>query len=345
MENGAGSASTKGPDPALIADRARSILELQIAGLRRLAPLCGAPSLARAVALFRDCRGRVLVSGVGKSGLVAAKIAASMRSTGTPAVYLHPVDAMHGDVGLIGPDDVGFFLSKSGESRELMDLVPTFKRLGVPIVSLVTRAESALGSLSDLVLDVGPVTEAGPVQEVPTTSTTIFQVVGDMLTLLVLWEKGLTSEDFAFLHPGGVLGRLTTLRVREIMHRGEAVPRVSSDARVRDALVEMIDKRLGMTTVVDAQGRLIGVLTDGDIRRILHRFGSVDDLKILQVMSGNPKTIDGEQLLASAVHRMETNPGGPITALVVVDGEGRPDGVVHLHDCLRLGMRNVAPLA
>jgi arabinose-5-phosphate isomerase len=345
MENGAGGSGSQGSNPTLMRERARSILSAQIAGLERLAPLCDSPALGKAVALFRDCRGRVLVSGVGKSGLVAAKIAASMRSTGTPAVYLHPVDAMHGDVGLIGPEDVGFFLSKSGESRELTDLVPTFKRLGVPIVCLVTRTDSALGSLSDLILDVGPVTEAGPIQEVPTTSTTVFQVVGDMLTLLVLWEKGLTSEDFAFLHPGGVLGRLTTLRVREIMHHGEGLPRVSGNARVRDALVEMIDKRLGMTTVVDEDGRLIGVLTDGDIRRVLFRYGSIDDLKILQVMSGNPKTIDGEQLLASAVHRMETNAGGPITALVVVDPEGRPDGVIHLHDCLRLGIRNGAQLA
>jgi arabinose-5-phosphate isomerase len=345
MENSAGSPGAKGPDPALNRTRARSILEAQITGLQRLEPLCDSPALARAVELFRDCCGRILVSGVGKSGLVAAKIAASMRSTGTPAVYLHPVDAMHGDVGLIGPEDIGFFLSKSGESRELTDLVPTFKRLGVPIVCLVTRAGSTLGGLSDLVLDVGPVTEAGPIQEVPTTSTTVFQVVGDILTLLVLWEKGLTSEDFAFLHPGGVLGRLTTVRVREIMHHGDALPLVSGEARVRDALVEMIDKRLGMTTVVDGDGRLIGVLTDGDIRRVLHRYGSIDDLKILQVMSGNPKTIDGEQLLASAVHRMETNPGGPITALVVVDRDGKPDGVVHLHDCLRLGMRNAGQLA
>lgn len=345
MEIGTSETGPSGSDPALTRERALAILASEIEGLERLKPLCSEPALLEAVALFRDCRGRVLVSGVGKSGLVAAKIAASMRSTGTPAVYLHPVDAMHGDVGLIGPEDIGFFLSKSGESRELLDLVPTFKRLGVSIVSLLTRGDSTLGGLSDLVLNVGPIQEAGPIEEVPTTSTTVFQVVGDMLTLLVLWEKGLTSEDFAFLHPGGVLGRLTTLRVREIMHHGEALPRVDGDAPIREALVEMIDKRLGMTTVVDASGCLIGVLTDGDIRRVLHRYGSIDDLKVLQVMSGRPKTIDGEQLLASAVHRMETNPGGPITSLVVVNSEGRPDGVIHIHDCLRLGMRNVVPLA
>jgi arabinose-5-phosphate isomerase len=328
-----------------IAKRAREVLEAQIRGLSKLSPLCDRPELERAIVLLRDCRGRVLVSGVGKSGIVASKIAASLRSTGTPAVYLHPVDAMHGDLGLVGPADVGLFLSKSGESRELIDLVPTFKQLGVPILSIVTRADSSLAQLSDLVLDVGTIEEAGPIREVPTTSTTVFQVLGDMLTLLVLWEKGLTQEHFAFLHPGGALGRIATLRVRDVMRTGDGVPRIGGDALLRDALVEMIEKRLGITSVIDEAGRLIGILTDGDIRRLLHRFGSVENLKVLQVMTAKPKTIDREELLASAVHRMEMNPGGPITSLLVVDAEGKPDGVIHLHDCLRLGMRVGSSLA
>jgi arabinose-5-phosphate isomerase len=323
----------------LIAKRAREILDSQLRGISKLSALCDRPELERAVALLLGCRGRVVVSGVGKSGIVASKIAASMRSTGTPAVYLHPVDAMHGDLGLMGPADVGFFLSKSGESRELIELVPTFKQLGVPILSLVTRADSSLAHLSDLVLDVGPIEEAGPIQEVPTTSTTVFQVLGDMLTLLLLWEKGLTQEHFAFLHPGGTLGRIATLRVKDVMRTGDAVPRVRGSALLREALAEMIEKRLGMTSVVDESGCLIGILTDGDIRRLLHRFGAVENLKVLQVMTPGPKTIDREELLASAVHRMEANPGGPITALLVVDSDGKPDGVIHLHDCLRLEMR------
>lgn len=325
--------------------RAREVLESQLRGLGRLLPLCDRPEIERAVELLRDCRGRVVVSGVGKSGIVASKVAASLRSTGTPAVYLHPVDAMHGDLGLVGPADVAFFLSKSGESRELLDIVPTFKQLGVPILTLTTRGDCSLAQLSDLVLDVGPIEEAGPVQQVPTTSTTVFQVVGDILTLLVLWEKGLTEEHFAFLHPGGVLGQTATLRVRDVMRTGEAVPVVQGGAPLQEALVVMIDKRLGMTTVVDGEGRLTGILTDGDIRRILHRHGTTAGLKVLQVMTAGPKTIDRDELLAGAVRRMETNPGGPITSLVVVDGEGRPEGVVHLHDCLRLGMRAGAGLA
>ncbi len=345
MEAMPGEPGTAGPDSSLISRRAREILEGEIRGLRGLERLCGSTQLEEAVRMVQGCRGRILVIGVGKSGIVASKIAASMRSTGTPALCLHPVDAVHGDVGLVSGEDIGLFLSKSGESRELLELVPTFKRLGVPILSIVTRGDSSLARLSDLVLDVGPVAEAGPIEEVPTTSTTVFQVLGDILTLLVLWEKGLTREDFAFLHPGGVLGRLTTLRVREVMHSGARVPRVRGDAPVREALVEMIDKRLGMTTVVDDRGRLVGILTDGDIRRMLHRYGAVDQLKVLQVMTKDPKTIGGEQLLASAVHRMETNPGGPITSLVIVDAEGKPDGVLHLHDCLRLGIRGAAELA
>jgi arabinose-5-phosphate isomerase len=318
--------------------RAREILETQIRGIRALERLCDSEELGRAVDWIVACRGRVLVSGVGKSGIVASKFAATLRSTGTPAVCLHPVDAAHGDLGLVGADDLAIFISKSGESRELLELLPTFKQLGVPILSIVSHPGCSLANGSDLVLDVGTIEEAGPIEEVPTTSTTVFQVLGDMLTLLVVTEKGITQEHFASFHPGGSLGRLVNLRVRDVMHTGAALPVVSEDCSLQEALVEMIDKRLGMTTAVDSSGRLTGILTDGDIRRVLHRYGNTEDLKVLQVMSREPKTIEGDQLLASAVHRMETNPGGPITSLIVIDREGKPDGVVHLHDCLRHGM-------
>lgn len=345
METPSGAAGPERPDPGLISHRARSVLDSQIRGIRALEAVCARPELATAVAWLTDCRGRVLVSGVGKSGIVASKVAASMRSTGTPAIYLHPVDAMHGDVGLIGAEDLGFFLSKSGESRELLELVPALQRLGVPIVSIVTRSDSTLARHSDLVLDVGHLEEAGPIPEIPSTSTTVFQVLGDILTLLVVWEKGLTPQEFSFLHPGGVLGQLTARRVGDVMHSGDSVPRVSREISLQEALVEMIDKRLGMTTVTDAGGCLVGILTDGDIRRILHRHGSIEGLKVADVMTGRPKTIHRDQFLASAVHQMETNPGGPITSLVVVDAEGRPDGVVHLHDCLRLGAASTEEVA
>lgn len=345
METPSGTAGSGRPDPGLIGQRARSVLDTQIRGIRGLEAVCDRPELATAVAWFTACRGRILVSGVGKSGIVASKIAASMRSTGTPAIYMHPVEAVHGDVGLIGPEDLGLFLSKSGESRELLELVPALQRLGVPIVSIVTRPDSTLGRHSDLTLDVGHVDEAGPIPEIPSTSTTVFQVLGDILTLLVVWEKGLTPEQFSFLHPGGVLGQLTARRVADVMHSGDAIPMVVRSVSLQEALVEMIDKRLGMTTVVDAEGRLVGILTDGDIRRILHRHGSIEGLKVADVMTGRPKTIRRDQFLAMAVHQMETNPGGPITSLVVVDAEGRPDGVIHLHDCLRLGVHSAEEMA
>lgn len=328
-----------------IVKRARKILDTQICGVRSLESLIERPELASAVEWMCGCRGRILICGVGKSGIVASKFAASLRSTGTQAVYLHPVEAMHGDLGLVGPDDLGLFLSKSGESRELLDLVPVFKRIGVPVISVVSRATSTLAGLSDLVLNLGSIEEAGPIQEVPTTSTTVFQVLGDILTVLVLEEKGITREHFAVLHPAGVLGHIATVRIRDVMRTGEAVPKIQEEATLQEALVEMIDKRLGMTTVVDSAGRLTGILTDGDIRRILHRYGSADGLKVLQVMSQHPKIIDGGELLASAVHQMETSPGGPITSLVVLDEQGRPHGVVHLHDCLRLGMGTDSNLA
>ncbi|MBD3162507.1 MAG: KpsF/GutQ family sugar-phosphate isomerase [Candidatus Eisenbacteria bacterium] len=345
LEAAGGGAGDAGEDVTRLARRAREILSAQVDGVRRLDAICGQPEFEQAVEWIVGCRGRVLISGVGKSGIVASKLAASLRSTGTPAVYLHPVEAMHGDLGLVGPEDLGVFLSKSGESRELLELVPTCKKLGVPIIAIVTRAASTLGGLSDLVLDVGPIREAGVIETVPTTSTTVFQVLGDILTLLVLEEKGITQEHFALLHPGGVLGQVTTLRVRDVMRTGERLPRVREGASLQETLVEMIDKRLGMTTVVDRAGKLIGIVTDGDLRRSLHRFGSTDGLKVLQVMSRSPKTIEGDQLLASAVHRMETNPEGPITSLIVVDPDGKPDGVIHLHDCLRLGMGSTTHLA
>jgi arabinose-5-phosphate isomerase len=338
MEEAPGKTGRTREDVSELAKRAREILDTQLRGLKQLEALCDRPELGRAVDWMVGCRGRVLISGVGKSGIIASKTAATLRSTGTPAVYLHPVEAMHGDLGLVGPDDLVVFMSKSGESRELLELMPTFKQLGVPVISIVGLPSCSLATHSDLVLDIGSIQEAGPIQEVPTTSTTVFQVLGDLLALLVLWEKGITKEHFAYLHPGGALGRMVNLRVRDVMHTGSALPKVMEDCSLREALVEMIDKRLGMTTVVDRAGCLRGILTDGDIRRILHRYGNIEDLKVLQVMSQSPKIIEGDELLASAVHRMETNPGGPITSLVVVDVKGWPDGVVHLHDCLRRGM-------
>lgn len=314
---------------------AREVLESEITGLTALDRLLEGPAFGEAVEILDRCRGRIVVSGVGKSGLVAQRIAASFRSTGTPAVYLHPVEAMHGDLGLLDPADVGLFLSKSGESEELLRLLPIFERIPLPLVAIVCRGSSSLGRAAARTLVLGPIEEAGPLKLVPTTSTTVFQVLGDLLVTCLYARRGTTESELAYLHPGGVIGTQATLRVADLMHAGERLPRVGAETFLRDALVEMIDKKLGMTTVVDATGSLVGILTDGDIRRIVHRHRTIDSLHVREVMSPHPRTIGRDARVAAAVERMENNPGGPITCLVVTDGSGRPEGVIHLHDCLR----------
>jgi arabinose-5-phosphate isomerase len=279
--------------------------------------------------------GRVIVAGVGKSGLVGAKIAATLRSTGTPALFIHPVEALHGDLGIVGPEDCALLLSKSGESDEVLMLLPTFRRLGVAVIALTAERGSTLARSADHLLCAGPVREAGPIDLVPTASATAMMALGDAVAIALLVRRGFRREHFAFLHPGGVIGRTVLLRVADLMHAGEALPRVGEGAPLREAILEITAKRLGMTTVVDASGRLTGVITDGDLRRAFQRSESPLEAKALQFMTRDPKTIDGAELAVSALRRMEENPGGPITSLVIVDGGGRPVGVIHIHDCLR----------
>jgi arabinose-5-phosphate isomerase len=315
--------------------RALEILAREREALASLERLVSREAFHRAVELLGSCRGRILVSGLGKSGIVAQRIAASLRSTGSPAFFIHPVEALHGDLGLVEPEDVALLLSKSGETEELLTLVPTLHRLGVPIIAAVARSDSSLAEQADVVLDMGPVRELPELGELPTVSTTLFQVLGDLLVVLVFLRRGLRVEDLRFLHPGGVLGRQATLRVRDVMHTGSAVPVVRPETSLRDALVEIMEKRLGMTCVLDAQGRLCGILTDGDMKRILHRHGEISHLRVADVMIRNPKTIGPDELLVTALARMESNPGGAITSLIVVDDGGRLLGVVHIHDILR----------
>jgi arabinose-5-phosphate isomerase len=315
---------------------ARSVLAAERAGLGHLESLLESPQFEQAVDLLSGCRGRIVVSGVGKSGLIAQRIAASFRSTATPAVFLHPTEAVHGDLGLIAAGDVALVFSKSGESLELTRLLPLFHRISVPIVAVVGRADSELARMADITLSFGRIEEAGPLKLVPTTSGTLFHVLGDILVTCLYARRGITEDELAFLHPGGLIGVQATLCVRDLMHAGEALPRISQEASLREAVVEIIDKRLGVTTVVDEGGILAGILTDGDLRRIVHRHGQIDGLRLGDVMTVHPRTIEGGALIASAVERMENNPKGPITSLVVIDSSGRPEGIIHLHDCLRL---------
>ncbi len=314
----------------------RKVLDQEEKGLRSLRQVVEKEPFARAAEMLASCRGRIIVSGVGKSGIVGQRIASSFRSTGAPSIFLHPVEAMHGDLGLVDPADVGLFLSKSGESAELLHLLPTFKRIPVPLAVIVANGASQLGRAAEACVELGPMEEAGPLSLVPTTTVTAFQVMGDLLVTAVYVARGVTEADLAWLHPGGVIGRQVTLRVSEVMHRGNALPCVRDAASLREAIMEMMEKKLGMTTVVDSAGRLCGILTDGDLRRAVHAHDRIDPLSVAEVMTRNPRTVRGDALLAAAVERMENNPGGPITTLVVPDDDGRPEGVIHLHDCLRI---------
>ena len=315
---------------------AREVVRGEAAAVAGLEGRLG-PEFLAAVECLQGCRGKVVVSGVGKSGLLAHKLAATLTSTGTPAVFLHPADALHGDAGLFAPGDVALFLSKSGASDELLALLPYLERHGIPLVSIVATPGSALGRKSDVSLVTGPVREVCPMDLTPTTSITVAQVMGDCLTVALLERRGFKAEDFRFLHPGGVIGRSAARRVEELMHEGVALPRVGESTLLRDVMLEIMDKRLGVTTVVDGAGRLAGVITDGDFKRILLKHPDPWGLTAREVMGRGPSTIGREAPVAAAVRRMEERPAGPITALIVVDGAGLPVGVLHLHDCLRAG--------
>jgi len=315
-------------------ETARHVLRAEGEAVLSLAERLGA-HFEKAVETILSCKGRVIVTGVGKSGIVASKIAATLTSTGTPSVFIHPGDAAHGDIGIVGTNDVVVFVSKSGETAELAQLLPVLKRLGVPLISITARKDSPVALASDSVIETGVISEACPFDLVPTTSTTCALAVGDALAVTLLKKKGFTREDFAFVHPGGVLGQMLNLRVEDVMHTGDELPVVSEDVSMKDAILEIMDKRLGVTTVVDSQGKLSGIVADGDIKRILLKSSDIFSVKVGDVMSRNPRTVDREELIASAVKKMEENRPSPITCLVIVRPSGEPQGIIHLHDCLR----------
>jgi len=289
-------------------------------------------SFERAVELLRGCGGRVIVTGMGKSGLIGRKIAATLASTGTPAHFLHPAEGVHGDLGMVARGDVVLALSNSGETDELLAIVPPLKRLGVPILLLTGNPSASLARQCEVVIDVSVPEEACPMNLAPTSSTTAALALGDALALALLELRGFRPEDYAALHPRGALGWRALFRVADLMLTGDAVPVVPEKTPLREVIVEMTQKRKGMTTVIDAAGRLAGVITDGDLRR-LHLTGrSVDDLSAGQMASGEPKTIRAEELASKALEVMET---WQITSLVIVDEARRPVGLIHLHDILR----------
>ena len=314
-------------------DVARDVLAAEAAGLQALA--AGLDSgFVRAVDLLAATGGRIVVSGMGKSGHVGRKIAATLASTGAPALFVHPGEASHGDLGMIVPGDAVLALSNSGETAELADLVAHSRRFGLPLVAITARADSALATAADVALLLPAAREACPMGLAPTTSTTMQMALGDALAVALLTRRGFGPADFRQFHPGGKLGARLR-RVREIMHAGDALPLAGADMVMDAALVLMTGKRFGCLGVVDGQGRLCGIFTDGDLRRAI----GVDLLarRLGEVMNATPRTIGPDALAAEALHLMN-DPERPITALFVVDAEQRPLGILHIHDLLRTGV-------
>jgi len=288
-----------------------------------------------AVDLLYRCAGKVVVSGMGKSGLIGQKIAATLASTGTPAFFLHPAEGTHGDLGMLARRDALIAISNSGETEEVLKLLPFVKRLNIPVVAMTGRAQSPLAQNSEVVLDVSVGEEACPMGLAPTASTTATLAMGDALAIALLQKRGFREEDFAQFHPGGTLGRRLLLKVRDLMHGGEAIPRVTDQTSAREAILVMTTKKLGMTTVVDEAGRLLGVITDGDLRRFLERGADLAKAKARDLASKNPKTIRPDELAAGAVRIMEEC---SITSLVVLEQSRQIVGVIHLHDLLKSGI-------
>lgn len=292
-------------------------------------------SFNRACELLLNCKGRVVVTGMGKSGHIGNKLAATLASTGTPAFFVHPGEASHGDMGMITAGDVVVALSNSGSTAELVTLIPLLKLLAVPVIAMTGKPNSELASSADVHLDVGVEQEACPLNLAPTSSTTVTLVMGDALAIALLEARGFTADDFAFSHPGGALGRRLLLKIDNIMHTGEAIPHINTGAKLSDALLEMSSKALGMTTVLNEDGSLAGIFTDGDLRRAIDRGIDIHQAKIDDVMTANCRSIKPGTLAAEALRIMEDN---KITVLVALDDHAKPVGVIHTHDLLKAGV-------
>ena len=312
-------------------DVARRVIRAEIRGLEGLAEALD-DRFESAVTACAEVQGRIIVSGIGKSGHVGRKIAATLASTGTPAQFVHPVEASHGDLGMIGSDDLILALSNSGETSELADIVAYSRRFEIPLIAITGGARSTLADAADIVLLLPPAAEACPMGLAPTTSATMMMTLGDALAIALLERKGFSSSDFRLFHPGGRLGR-RLLRVGDIMHGGEEIPLVSQDALMSDAILVMTAKSFGCVGVCDAGGRLIGVITDGDLRR--HMGASLLERTVAEIMHRRPKTITATALAMDALALMNRF---AITSLFVFDEDERPIGFLHMHDCLRAGV-------
>ncbi|MBI1820441.1 MAG: KpsF/GutQ family sugar-phosphate isomerase [Nitrospirae bacterium] len=312
----------------------KKVLQTEANALTRLLSSVN-QNFVEAVEALNQCQGRVVVTGMGKSGIIGKKISATLASTGAPSFFLHPAEGLHGDIGMISKGDVILAISNSGETEELLKILPSIKRLGLFLLSMTGNIKSTLARESDVALDVSVQEEAGAMGIVPTASTTAALAMGDALAVALFELRGIKEEDFAFFHPGGSLGRRLLLRVKDIMHQTAQIPIVSEESSLKEALFEMTRKKMGMTTVTGRQGKLTGVITDGDLRRLLEKEEKIFEKRAKEVMTKNPKFIGEKELAAKAVQVMETY---SITVLPVMDENEKLVGVVHLHDLLKMGV-------
>ena len=314
---------------------ARAVIETEAKAVTDLAERIG-NEFIQACQFMYDCKGRIVVLGMGKSGHIGDKIAATLASTGSPAFFVHPGEASHGDMGMITKDDTVLALSNSGETAEITTILPLIKRLGVPLIALTGNPDSSLAKAADAHLDVSVEKEACPLGLAPTSSTTAALVMGDALAVSLLEQRGFTADDFALSHPGGALGRRLLLHIDDIMHTGDTIPIVSESVSLSDALLEMTQKGLGMTAIIDANGKMAGIFTDGDLRRVLdHGVVNVHETNIADVMTRDCKTAQARQLAVETLHMMEEF---KISSLIVVDDSNKPVGAMNMHDLLRAGV-------
>lgn len=318
-----------------ILDIAKKVLTIEAEAVSALTEKLN-PDFEKAVEIIFNSKGRVVVTGMGKSGLVGKKIAATLASTGTPAFFLHPAEASHGDLGMVTSEDVIIAISNSGETEELVNLIPFLKRFNVALISMTGNSASSLSRAADVTLDVSVKEEACPLGIVPTASTTAMLAMGDALAVALLMKRGFKEEDFAFFHPGGSLGKKLFIKVSDLMHTGDALPLVTPDMPMINATMEISSKRLGVAIVAGTDKEILGIITDGDLRRGIEKWGKAFfDMNAGEVMTKNPKTISEDELAVKALSIMERH---SITSLIVPDDEGRAKGIIHLHDILKKGI-------
>ena len=317
-----------------IIEEAKRVLRIEADSVLSLMDNIG-ENFESAVELMAECDGKVVVTGMGKSGLICQKIASTMASTGTPAFFLHPAEGVHGDLGMLAKGDVVIAVSNSGETDEVIRILPVIRRMGLKVIAISGVSSSTLAKRGDIFLNVSVKEEACPLGLAPTASTTATLALGDALAVALMYKRGFDEEAFAFFHPAGSLGKGLLLKVSDLMHTGEKVPIIFEDSSMKDVILEMTSKGFGVTSVISKTGELVGIVSDGDLRRALEKDGNIIDESALDIMTRNPKTIASHALAAKALNEMETN---KITVLFVVGNDGKPEGILHLHDLLQSGV-------